>query len=369
MNLSSELKTREVKRNELRWERQLHRKSGLDSNRAGLGEMLREVQAIENLTAQEIRGLASRIKRRKHADTKDLLKLSYGFQQSAENISEFIRITGAINVIVKEFTGLDSELQQLAAECLCNLSLGDEVCCEKVAMFSGTYLITFMETVTNSRLTSACVWTLQNIISSGVKATKVLHSQGLVPRFCHLLKATKNNELLTEVVLTIDLILDYDLLFISQENIFLEILPVITLSIPSLNNIKMIYKSLSLTNFEALDHYALHRIFDNCICYLTPAKDASECAERIFAIRILGNLIARNDENLCVAFLERCKQNNIVMHTLFNFFSEAYQLVICRELFWLFGNLHKATQQEYMQKYLKHDNFVEKLIVPKTMLS
>ncbi|XP_055541453.1 uncharacterized protein LOC129727549 [Wyeomyia smithii] len=367
---TSEPKIRELKRNELRWERQLHRKTDLDINRAGLGEMLREVQDIENLSCAEIKGLASRIKRRKHADAKDLLKLSYGFQQSAENISEFIRITGAINVIVKVFTGSDSDLQQLAAECLCNLSLGDEVCCEKVAMFAGTYLITFIETVNNTRLTCTCVWTLQNMISSGAKAAKVLHSQGSVARFCHLLKTTRNNDqLLAEIFTTIDLILDYGLLFISQETIVVDIIPTASSSTPSLSGIRIIYKSLFLTNFETLDRNTLHDILNNCIGYLKTELGSGYYAERILAIRILGNLIAKNDRSLCEAFLAGCQKNDILLSSLFNSHSEAGEIAICRELLWFYGNLFGTANETDMQKYLKRDNFVENLIVPRAMLN
>ncbi|XP_053692757.1 uncharacterized protein LOC128741168 [Sabethes cyaneus] len=370
MNSHCEPKIRELKRHELRWERQRHRKCELDVNRAGLGEMLQEVQDVENISTQEIKGIASRIKRRKHADSKDLLKLSYGFQQSAENISEFIRITGSINVIVKEFTGLDSELQQLAAECLCNLSLGNEVCCEKVAMFAGTYLITFMETINNGRLANTCVWTLQNVISSGAKATKVLHSQGVVAKFCHLLRAIRNDEqLLEEVLLALDMILDYGLLFIRQETIFVDILPAATSNKPSLNNIKLIYKSLFLTNFEILDFNALHKLVDSCTGYFKIALEANKSAEIIYAIRIIGNLVAKNDESFCGTFLDACRQNNVTFHMLFNFHSNAEHIGICRELFWLFGNVHKTANQQHMQSYLMHDNFIENLVVPKAMLS
>lgn len=98
----------------------------------------------ETVTEQDVQGLCSRIKRKKRASAEDLAKLANAFLQSEGNISAFMRVTGAINVIIKEFTGSDRSQQLLAAQCLCNLSLGDEVCCSKIATFAGSYLMIFM---------------------------------------------------------------------------------------------------------------------------------------------------------------------------------------------------------------------------------
>lgn len=40
--------------------------------------------------------------------------------------------------------GNDANTQILATECLCNLSLGTEIACEKLTLNAGTYLITFL---------------------------------------------------------------------------------------------------------------------------------------------------------------------------------------------------------------------------------
>ncbi|XP_039428850.1 transmembrane and coiled-coil domain-containing protein 6-like [Culex pipiens pallens] len=361
-----EPRIREQNRNEVRWERQLHRKAELDVNRANLGEMLQEVAAIESVTPQEIKGLASRIKRRKHADLRDLVKLSYGFQQSGENISEFVRITGAINVVVKELTGHDSDRQLLAAECLCNLSLGDEVCCEKVATFAGTYLVALVENLSNRRVATTCMWTLQNMISSGTKAMKILNSQGIIPSLTHLLEVLEKDDLLAEILLAIELILDHDPAFISPETIHATILPLTSSKEPQLNSLKVVYKALCLTGFETLDVETAPQIVKHVVQQLV-LIGTENGAEAILSIRILANLVAINEG--CVDFLvAQCQQHNFKLSQLFNLFSEDGQVAVCREILWLVGNVSKTGSGNEFKRFVQFDNFVECVIIPKALL-
>lgn len=46
--------------------------------------------------------------------------------------------------------GTKSEPQMLAVECLCNLSLGSEADCEKIAQRAGSYLHTFLQSSNES---------------------------------------------------------------------------------------------------------------------------------------------------------------------------------------------------------------------------
>lgn len=106
----------------------------------------------ELINEHDIHGLCSRIKRRKGADAEDLQRLGIAFIQSEENIVSFIKVTGAINVIVKEFTGNDRNQQILAAQCLCNLSLGNDVCVAKLSTFAGSYLMILMLNINDTAL-------------------------------------------------------------------------------------------------------------------------------------------------------------------------------------------------------------------------
>lgn len=47
--------------------------------------------------------------------------------------------------LISMATGAKNESQMLAVECLCNLSLGSESDCEKIAQRAGSYLHTFLQ--------------------------------------------------------------------------------------------------------------------------------------------------------------------------------------------------------------------------------
>lgn len=126
---------RQNRRDKLKGHQEFNRLKAIDSNRSVDSEIISE---------QDVTGLCSRIKRRKHATEEDLRKLSNAFIQSDTNISAFAKIIGAINVVIKEFTGTDRSQQLLAAQCLCNLSLGDEASCSKIATFAGSYMMIFV---------------------------------------------------------------------------------------------------------------------------------------------------------------------------------------------------------------------------------
>lgn len=133
-------KIREKAQNELMKHREFNKNKIRDSKRFILGFLDTNNKIYQE---SDINGLAQRIKRRKHADQNDLVSLGKAFIQNEVLISQFVNITGALNVIIKEFIDPQSH-QILAAETLCNISLGNVVCCEKLANVSGTYLMIYI---------------------------------------------------------------------------------------------------------------------------------------------------------------------------------------------------------------------------------
>lgn len=138
------LEMRQKLKNELVDKRISQRLDKIDEKRSTPGTLISQKDVI---------GMCSRIKRKKHASKEDMTRLSTAFLQNKENISVFIKVTGAINVIIKEFTGCESATQIDAAEVLCNLSLGNETCCEKIVSVAGIYLSIYILNIQNMQLT------------------------------------------------------------------------------------------------------------------------------------------------------------------------------------------------------------------------
>ncbi|XP_030382805.1 uncharacterized protein LOC115630410 isoform X1 [Scaptodrosophila lebanonensis] len=118
----------------------------------------------------------------------DMYRLSYAFLQGNENINAFADKQGAVQVLVKELTGIDLTRRFDAAECFCNFSLGEAHVCEKIATLAGTYLVTYMD-IKEPRLKRSCLWTLANILSTSNKATTTLLQMQLVPKLWKLYTA------------------------------------------------------------------------------------------------------------------------------------------------------------------------------------
>ncbi|XP_053676590.1 uncharacterized protein LOC128726787 [Anopheles nili] len=360
------------KRNELKWDQKTHRKKELDRNRAGLGELHHSFAAIEPISEQEIKGLAGRIKRRKRCDPLDLVRLSYGFQQSRENISHFIRITGAINVIVKELTGHDYNLQLLAAECLCNLSLGDEVCCEKIANFAGTYLIAVSENPNCRPLQQTCLWTIQNIVGSSPKGSEVLFSQGLVEVLIRLLSAVTIDEAAEDIMLTLELALNYEteskpttLTQIAQCFVGKELQP---------SSLRLLYKCYSVMATESLLHASSGHIIRQCLNFLstvTRPHIRSQAAPILLCIRILAHHVVASSNYIDVILRYLLQINSLKFSVLFNECAAEGMIPICKEFLWFLGQLHchgGNDELELFKSYLMFDNFVEQLSVPEALL-
>lgn len=147
---------------ELRRNRAVKLRHHQDFQRSAAFEKHRFV-ATEIVNEQDIHGLCSRIKRRKRADDSDLRKLANAFIQSEENIIAFCKVTGAINVIVKEFTSNDRDQQLLAAQCLCNLSLGSDISCAKLSVFAGSYLMIFLVNINDTIFTVIYFHSFKNL--------------------------------------------------------------------------------------------------------------------------------------------------------------------------------------------------------------
>lgn len=97
---------REDLRQDLQNARNVQRHSKNDSIRIGIGELGSYLANLETFSANEVVQIANQIKRRKHANANDLNRLSHAFLQNTENIQSFVNVTGALNVIVKELTGI-----------------------------------------------------------------------------------------------------------------------------------------------------------------------------------------------------------------------------------------------------------------------
>lgn len=153
-----------------------------------LGEVANSQKRV--MTAGEVKTLAEKLKHKSHFTIHDFMLLNQSLLQNEENTIAFFTVTGALHAVVRELTGHNASRQLVAANCCCNLALGNEKACLKLTKAAAPYLITHLDGL-NNHLLEVCIWTLGNLAGSHVKSWIILHAQGLLPKL--LLLVTSSN--------------------------------------------------------------------------------------------------------------------------------------------------------------------------------
>ncbi|XP_017063217.1 uncharacterized protein LOC108102620 [Drosophila eugracilis] len=265
-----------------------------DSLRIGLGQIKEEVKALESLETKDVIGMAGRIKRRKHATTEDMRRLSVAFLQGNDNINAFAGIPGAIQVLVKELTGPHIQRQIDAIECLCNLSLGEAHVSEKIASLAGSYIVTYLDGK-EERLKRSCLWTLANILATCEKACKILLQMQLVPKLWRVYN--DSNSCQEDAGICLNLVVTEHLQYVSTEdrNYIAQNLHKKNLGDPATEYFMYIIYQLEIVG----ENHELGAQQAECLLHFIDALLTSVdsfCV--IYGVRVLANLLALGDPKL-----------------------------------------------------------------------
>lgn len=90
-------------------ERQERREILVNSRRSTLGEITDSQRRV--ITTQEVKTLAERLKHKGHFTVQDFMLLNHAVIQNEENIIAFFRVTGALQALIRELTGILVQLQ------------------------------------------------------------------------------------------------------------------------------------------------------------------------------------------------------------------------------------------------------------------
>ncbi|CAO1328933.1 unnamed protein product [Diamesa serratosioi] len=358
---------RQKLKNELVDKRTTQRLDTFDEKRSTPGPLISQKDVV---------GMCSRIKRKKHASKEDMARLSTAFLQNKENISVFIKVTGAINVIIKEFTGCESATQIDAAEVLCNLSLGDETCCEKIASVAGTYLTIFILNIQNMQLTTTCLWIIQNLAASGDKPLDTLFSQDIVKKSIQVFTETQFPGLRLECLKLLDIIIMKRGAILTSEdkqNIQKCLINHVKLSEHDAISSdvllsKVLYSILIANNFALEDNEAM-----NLLEIITMNTITLHRNEKIFNnneiihllyFRLLSKLFEKNQQYLA-RFLKMYEVEDFKLSNLINDMTlNPRYFGLVKELLWLAGNIIQSTHC-FIPEYLAFDDFTQNLKISK----
>ncbi|XP_070506888.1 uncharacterized protein [Chironomus tepperi] len=352
-NLSGKVNELRVKlREEHSKSQHLHRSTAFDQNRFIESEIL---------TESDVTGLCSRIKRRKHATEEDLIKLATAFYQNEANISAFMKITGAINVIVKEFIG-HSDRQFLTAQVLCNLSLSD-ACCPKIATFAGAYLMMYLRNVTQTSFIRVCIWTLQNLVSSNNhKTLDILMSQELLQNTLYLTDSG-DKEIQHEALQLLDLIVErkWSSLGMDEKDRVIENLLDYISTHPS-DHIAL--QCLYHTGFY-LEKESLVKVIKLMLLNLINSSLNDDNEKSLyFSVKILSTYF-KQDPHQFSLLLDMLSEKNVKLSTIINAAFKNPKLFNITNDLVHFAGLILTSELPVASKYLEYDDIVNNLQIPK----
>lgn len=326
------------------------RLSTVDRQRCGLTEISAAIQEQELLTEKDVQGLSSRIKRRKSAKSTDLKRLSAAFLHNSKNIEIFCKIPGAVNVVVKELSGTDTENQVFAAECLCNLALGEDFCSTKVAQVAGSYLVLYLcDGVSNKRLVETCLWVIQNLLLSGEKTQKILIAQGLPDKLTSLLHGTKDIEIATAAEETFS-ILVVEAWKDLPEGFSSKALELLTQKMKHLSSLLLyplyfILMELNFTvNAETLTSSV--KFSTEALITATQGTDSFDFSQCLISVRIITNalLSTENSELVSKCLFDQLTHQNYNFSTMVNKLFSVDNEQISRETLWMLSTVCKVSK-------------------------
>lgn len=317
------------------------------------------------ITEPEILKLCNRIKRRKHADEKDLTRLSNGFLWSSDNISSFLKNQGSLNVLVKELIGSSGQKQILTAEAVCNLSLGDPGACLKIAKQIATYLLPMLSSK-NTQLAQTSLWILYNLIADDTDDAHRVHEVFFVQRIdLKLMTILEDNvdvELKQEATKCLSVVVDSSLFDCSRKE---DLQAILTVAMKNWNeeSPRLIYSLLKKTRYSLEDEKIVVELIHLLIYHLVRVEAPMPVAQQLYVIRVLGNLstVTPNTSKLVVMSILKVPE---MFLGAANALLQGQDLVR-REVLWCLGNIMKAGgDSKEGEEYI--ETVVKRLVVPRT---
>ncbi|XP_054257772.1 importin subunit alpha-4 isoform X1 [Macrosteles quadrilineatus] len=329
------------------------RENILKNKRKSLQDVVDNGRLIKN---EEVTILANKLKTKSLVQFEDLALLKIAFVQSSHNIVAFLKVKGALHGLVREFSSAKPNFELLAAECICNLALGDAKSCFIVAKAAGPYLLTTLSGF-NDNLKAISVWALGNLVGSDEKTWKIVHSQGLMGKLLQLVSENDNLPDMREDLIHNSLTTLTQFLRVGAQHLTAEEIQDTTNTIVRLKNstseelVKSIYL---LSCMEASEPQLInHKLHLKCLNFLVDEDITVETVLKFTAcVRIIANLAAENSGVCALEIITHWKSVQRIIQKI----SLATYTHLRIELGWLLGNIVNHSSAQVQNEIAKFSN-------------
>ncbi|CAL1687759.1 unnamed protein product [Lasius platythorax] len=331
--------TVEIVRTELReatsTKRRQNRTSAWSKNRKNLGECPgNELFTIEYVNER------AKLLRRKRISLVDYRYLPNALIQSEENISAFLRIDQSLSGLIRDLSGNSPTFQLYAANCCCNIALGNAKACTALGKAVIPYLLMELESL-NYILLDVCIWTIGNLVAGSNVAFSILHAQHCL-KYLILLLSNCDDSILPSVIYALLHYVHVGFHEISKSDMA-ELVQVIikrNLLYENPNLIWLLALLSSSTICTTHLHSILSQIVDHLYLLCSGPDELAHVNEITASIRILANTLHNSCEDKTDILLRNSKYSHDDLCLLLNKLLSHQYMHIRRETLWLIGNLY-----------------------------
>lgn len=336
---SNESNTIENVREELREasliKRKQNRTSAWDKNRKNLGECPEN----ELFTVEYVNERVKLLKK-KRISREDYRYLPNALIQSEENIYAFLRVDQSLSSLIRDLSGNNPIFQLYAANCCCNIALGNTKACTALGKAVIPYLLIELESL-NYILLDVCIWTIGNLVAGSNVAFSILHVQHCL-KYLILLLSNCDDLILPSIIYTLLHYVHVGFHKISKSDM-VELVQVIikrNFLYTNQNFIWLLALLSSSTICTTYLHFILPQIVDHLYLLFSGFNKMAPVNEITASIRILANTFCNSCEDKIDILLRNSKYSHEDLCLLLNKLLSHQYMHIRRETLWLLGNLY-----------------------------
>ncbi|XP_011633158.1 uncharacterized protein LOC105424559 [Pogonomyrmex barbatus] len=329
----------EIIRTELRetvsMKRKEDRTSAWNRNRLNLGEY----PGVESFSIEYV-GKRARLLKKKRISFVDYRYLPNALIQSEENISAFLKVDQSLSGLVRDLSGSDPTFQLYAANCCCNIALGNTKACTALGKAIIPYLLIKLESL-NYALLDVCIWTIGNLITGSNKAFSILHAQHCL-KYLILLLHNCDDSILPSVIYALLHYVHVGIHEISESEMSELIQIIIKRNILYENSNSIWLLALLSSSPICTVHlrYILPQVVDYLYITFSNSDGMTRVSEITASIRILANMLHNSSEDQIDVFLKNPKYSDKDLHLLLNKLLSYIHIHVRKETLWLLGNLY-----------------------------
>ncbi|XP_070161988.1 transmembrane and coiled-coil domain-containing protein 6 [Polyergus mexicanus] len=315
--------------------RKQNRTSAWSKNRKNLGECLgNELFSIEYVIER------IKLLKKKRITLEDYRYLPNALIQSEENIYAFLRVDQSLSGLIRDLSGNNSTLQLYAANCCCNIALGNTKACTALGKAIIPYLLIELESL-NYILLDVCIWTIGNLVAGSNVAFSVLHAQHCL-KYLILLLSNCDDSILPSIIYALLHYVHMGFYEISKNDMAQLVQVIIKRNFLYENSdfIWLLALLSSSTICTTYLHSILPQIVDHLYLLFFGSDEIAHVNEITASIRILANTLYNSCEDKTDILLRNSKYSHENLCLLLNKLLSHQYMHIRRETLWLIGNLY-----------------------------